>query len=99
MRAPAAAIAVADYVNAVFTVYLILILLNVLLSWVPRMPYRPWLRPILDFITDTTNPYINLFRRFTKPIGLGGVGIDIAPILAIIVLALAQGLVVGAIPE
>jgi YggT family protein len=99
MSIPAASIRVADYVSAVFTVYLILILLNILMSWVPRMPYRPWLRPILDFITETTNPYLNLFRRFTRPLGIGGVGIDIAPILAIIVLAIAQGVIVGALPE
>ena len=68
MTLPLAKLGIADYVNAVFTVYLILLLLNILISWVPRMPYRPWLRPILDFITETTNPYLNLFRRFTKPI-------------------------------
>ncbi len=47
---------VADYVSALFTVYIILILLNVLISYVPRMPYRPWLRSVLDFITDTHQP-------------------------------------------
>ncbi|MFN8217164.1 MAG: YggT family protein [Solirubrobacterales bacterium] len=92
-------ITVADYVSALFTVYLILILLNILMSWVPRMPYRPWLRPILDFITETTNPYINFFRNFTKPFGVGGLGIDIAPMLAIFVLIIAEGILVGAILE
>lgn len=92
-------ISVADFVNALFLVYLVLILLNILMSWIPRMPYRPWLRPILDFITETTNPYINFFRRFTRPVGVGGIGLDIAPMLAIFVLIIAQAIVVRAILE
>ena len=29
---------IAEYVNAVFLVYIILIFIRVLLSWIPRMP-------------------------------------------------------------
>lgn len=89
----------ADYVNALFLVYFVMVLCNVLLSFVPRIPYYPWLRAILDFITESTNPYINIFRRVTKPIGAGGMAFDIAPMLAIFVLLIAQGIVVGAILE
>lgn len=88
---------VADYVNALFLVFIVLIFLNILLSWIPRMPYRTWLRPILDFITETTNPYLNFFRRFTRPVG--PIGIDIAPILAILALFIAQAILVRAILE
>ena len=35
---------VANYVSAVFLVYFILIFIRILLSWIPRMPYYPWLR-------------------------------------------------------
>jgi uncharacterized protein YggT (Ycf19 family) len=90
-------ISFADYVNALFIVYFIMILCNVLLSFVPRIPYNPWLRAVLDLITESTNPYLNLFRRVTKPIGAGGMAFDIAPILAIFALLIAQGIVVGAI--
>jgi uncharacterized protein YggT (Ycf19 family) len=92
-------ISFADYVNALFLVYFVMVLCNVLLSFVPRIPYYPWLRAILDFITESTNPYINIFRRVTKPIGAGGMAFDIAPMLAIFVLIIAQGIVVGAILE
>jgi YggT family protein len=88
---------IADYVGALFIVYTVLVLLNVLISWVPRMPYRPWLRSVLDFITETTNPYINLFRRVLPRFGSGGFAIDLSPMLAIIVLLLAQRIVVGLI--
>jgi YggT family protein len=88
---------VADYVAALFLVYIILILLNILISWVPRMPYNPWLRATLDFITETTNPYLNLFRRVIPPIGGGGFALDLSPMIGIIVLLVVRGVVVALI--
>lgn len=88
---------VADYVGALITVYIILILANILISYVPRMPYRPWLRSVLDFITDSTNPYLNFFRRFVPRIGGSGFALDLSPIVAIIVLAVARALLVSLI--
>ena len=35
---------IADYVDALFLVYLILIFVRILLSWIPRMPYNPVLQ-------------------------------------------------------
>jgi YggT family protein len=88
---------IADYVSALFLVYLVLILIRVLLSWVPRMPYNPYLRAVVGFIEETTNPYLNLFRRVIPPIGGRGLALDLSPILAIIVLVIVQAIVVGAI--
>jgi len=88
---------VADYVSALFYVYIVLILLNILISYVPRMPYRPWLRSVLDFITDTTNPYLNVFRRVLPPIGGGGFAFDLSPMIGIIVLFVVRAIVVGLI--
>ena len=88
---------VADYVGALFIVYIILIFCNILISWVPRMPYNPTLRAVLDFITETTDPYLNLFRRFLPPVGGGGFAIDLAPMLGVIVLFVARAVLVGLI--
>ena len=88
---------VAEYVNAVFLVYIILIFIRVLLSWIPRMPYNRFLSAAVDFVHQVTDPYLNLFRRFLPPLGGGGFAIDISPILGIIVLFVAQALIVGAI--
>jgi YggT family protein len=87
----------ADYVSALFTVYIILILLNVLISYVPRMPYRPWLRSLLDFITDSTNPYLNFWRRFLPRVGGSGFALDLSPIVGLIVLFVLQTVVVSLI--
>lgn len=97
MSLPAAEIGrseIADYVGALFLVYLVLIFIRVLLSWVPRMPYNVYLRAVVGFVEETTNPYLNLFRRFIPP--LGG-RLDISPILAIFVLLIVQGILVSAI--
>ncbi len=88
---------VADYVDALFVVYIVLIFANILISYVPRMPYNPLLRRVLDFITETTNPYLNVFRRFLPPIGGGGFALDLSPIIGIIVLFVAQGILVNLI--
>jgi YggT family protein len=87
----------ADYVSAIFVVYTILILANILISYVPRMPYRPWLRSVLDFVKETTDPYLNFFRRFLRPISAGGIGFDLSPILALVVLFIVESVVVGLI--
>lgn len=88
---------VADYVSALFIVYVILIFARIVISFVPRMPYRPWLRAVLDFITETTDPYLNFFRRFLPPIGGGGFALDLSPMIGLIVLFVAQAVVVGLI--
>lgn len=89
----AASLNVYRFVFALFTVYTILILLNILISFVPRMPYSPWLRAVLDFITETTDPYLNLFRSFIRPIGGGNLAFDPSPIIALIALGIIEGFV------
>jgi YggT family protein len=88
---------VADYVDKLFLVYLILIFIRILLSWIPRMPYNPVLSAVVDFIHQTTDPYLRLFRRIIPPMGGGGFALDLSPIIAIIVLAIVQMIVVGLI--
>jgi uncharacterized protein YggT (Ycf19 family) len=88
---------VANYVSALFLVYFILIFIRILLSWIPRMPYYPWLRATVDFVHQVVDPYLNIFRRVIPPLGGGGFAIDISPILGIIVLIVVQGVVVALI--
>jgi YggT family protein len=88
---------IADYVSALFLVYLILIFVRILLSWIPRMPYNPVLHAVVTFVHDVTDPYLRLFRRILPPLGAGGFGLDLSPIIAIIVLYIVRAIVVGAI--
>ena len=87
---------VADYVAALLFVYTVLIIANVILSWIQQfrpLPYNLALRAVIGFIEETTNPYLNVFRSFIPRIG----PIDISPIVAILVLSIVGGIAVNAI--
>jgi len=88
---------IADYVYALFLVYIILIFIRILLSWIPRIPYNPTLSAVVNFVHEVTDPYLNLFRRILPPVGGGGFALDLSPIIGIIVLFIVRALVVGAI--
>ena len=90
---------VANYVEALFLVYLILIFARILLSWIPRLPYNRYLRTVVEFIHQVTDPYLNLFRRVLPPVGGRGFALDLSPIIAVVVLLIAQTVVVNLIAE
>jgi YggT family protein len=88
---------IANYVSALFTVYIVLIflyiLLNLLFSFGIRLPYARWSDAILSFLRDVCEPYLRLFRRFIPPLGM----FDFSPIIAIFVLYIVRTIVVNAI--
>ncbi len=91
---------IANYVDALFTVFLILIITRIVLSWIQMfrpIPYNMPLRATIGFVEESVDPYLNVFRRLIPPIGGGGMGIDLSPMIGIILLIIVQGLVVGAI--
>ena len=88
---------VASYVDALFLVYIILIFVRILLSWIPRIPYNPTLSAIINFIHEVTDPYLNVFRRILPPVAGGGFALDLSPIIAIFVLLIVRAIVVNAI--
>jgi YggT family protein len=85
---------VANYLNTLLLLYLILIFVRILMSWIPRMPYNRYLAAFLKFVSDVTDPYLNLFRRILPPVRMGGAGLDLSPIVATFVLIIVGGIVV-----
>jgi YggT family protein len=88
---------IADYVQTLVLVYLVLIFIRILISWIPRMPYNRWLDMLLTFIRDVTDPYLNLFRRFIPPVRIGPGALDLSPIVATFVLIIVGGIVANLI--
>ena len=88
---------VADYVETLALVYLVLIFIRILISWIPRMPYNRYLAAVLQFVSDVTDPYLNLFRRFLPPVRMGPGALDLSPIVATIVLILVSSIVASLI--
>jgi YggT family protein len=86
---------VADYLNTLLLVYLVLIFIRILMSWIPRMPYNRYLAAFLKFVSDVTDPYLNIFRRILPPVRMGGAGLDLSPIVATFVLIIVGSIVVG----
>ena len=88
---------IANYVSALFTVYILLIfvyiLVNLLFSFGMKTPYSRLTDAILTFLRDVCEPYLRLFRRFIPQIGM----LDLSPMVAIIVLYFVRTLIVNAI--
>jgi uncharacterized protein YggT (Ycf19 family) len=88
---------IANYVQAVFLVYILLIfvyiLLNMMFSLGLRPPYSRFVDSVMNFLRDVCEPYLRIFRRFIPPIGM----FDLTPMIGIILLLVIETLVVGAI--
>lgn len=65
--------------------YLILLLIRVLLTWIPNIN---WMNQPFAALSQITDPYLNIFRSIIPPIG----GFDLSPILAFLALQLLSSL-------
>ena len=88
---------VADYVSTLILVYVVLIFVRILRSWIPRMPYNRWLNMVLTFVTDVTDPYLNIFRRVIPPVRIGPGALDLSPTVGVILLLIIGPIVAGLI--
>ncbi len=77
---------IVDVVSAAFSVYSLLIIGRILLSWIPHNPHNP----VVRFVYELTDPYLNIFRRVIPPLGM----IDISPIVALLVLHLIRSVII-----
>lgn len=88
---------IANYVTTLTYVYVILIFIRVIMSWLPRMPYNRILDIVLTFVRDVVDPYLNLFRRLLPMARLGPAAIDLSPMIGTFLLILVGQLVANAI--
>jgi YggT family protein len=84
---------VADYVLTLMYVYVVLIFIKILVSWIRNVPYNRFLSAFLQFVDDVTSPYLNLFRRFIPMVRLGPGAIDLSPMVATFVLLIVGQIV------
>jgi YggT family protein len=88
---------IANYVSALFYVYILIIILYILLNWMYalglRTPYSRWFDAVVSFLRDVSEPYLRLFRRFIPTIGM----FDFSPIIAIFVLGILQQVITNLI--
>ena len=88
---------IADFLQALLWVYVICIVgyivMQLVFSLGARVPYSRWSRAIMDFLSDVSEPYLRIFRRLGLQIG----PLDLSPIVAILVLQIVGGLLIGVI--
>ena len=88
---------IADYIIALATVYSLAIIAYILTSLAfalgLRIPYSRWSDAILTFLRDVSEPFLRIFRRVLPSLG----GLDLSPILAILVLQIGARLIASAI--
>ena len=88
---------VADFVDTLVLVYVALIFVQVVVSFVPRIPYNRFLSGFLSFVDDVVNPYLNLFRRLLPMVRIGPGALDLSPMVGMFVLFIVGGIVSSAI--
>ena len=88
---------VADYVITLVYVYVILIFIRIIMSWLPRVPYNRVLDVVLTFVRDVVDPYLNIVRSFVPMARIGPAALDLSPMIGTIVLILVGNVVAGLI--
>jgi YggT family protein len=83
---------VSNFVYVLYLVYLICIIAYIITSWIP-LPYNVTLNRVQRFLYDVVDPYLRLFRRIIPQLSFGGLGLDLSPIVAIIVLTIVYRLI------
>jgi YggT family protein len=88
---------IADFLSALITVYWVIIIAWIVVSFVfalgARVPYSRPVNAVLDFLRDVSEPYLRIFRRLPLRIG----PLDFSPIVALIVLRIVGSIIVGLI--
>ncbi len=69
--------------SSFISIYLVLLLIRVLLTWFPNVN---WYSQPFAGLSQITDPYLNLFRAVLPPMG----GIDFSPMLGFFVLTFIQ---------
>jgi YggT family protein len=88
---------IADYVSTLITVYVVLVFIRILMSYFRSIPYYRALDVFLKFVTEVTDPWLNLFRRFIPPVRIGPAALDLTPMIAVFVLVILGRIVTSLI--
>ena len=84
--------AVARIIDAALTIYMWIIIIRAVLSWVNPDPYNP----IVRLLYRVTEPVMALVRRW---IPVRGMGIDFSPIIILLAIVFLQSFLVKSLME
>jgi len=78
-----------EVIDKLFLVYMIMLFVRILGSWVPDFQGHA----VMRFVAYYTDPYLNIFKRIIPPLGV----FDLSPIVAIIALQVMEGVIMSLI--
>jgi len=84
--------ALAQVLNVVLHIYMWIIIIRALLSWVNPDPYNP----IVQFLYNITEPVLHRVREMLP---MSGMGIDFSPIVVLLVIMFLQAFLVQSIGD
>ena len=74
--------------------YVLLLVLRVVLSWFPVAPNGA-LETVAGFLYMLTDPMLGPLRRLLPPVRMGGMALDLSPIVAFFGLSVLRGVLCG----
>ena len=74
-------------ISGLLQLYLFVIFVRVILSWFPISPESP-MAAVYRFVYAVTEPVLGPIRRMMPGIGIGGMGLDLSPIIVLLGLQL-----------
>ena len=72
--------------------YLIVMFARIILSWFPIEP-GSGLASVYGFLYAITEPVLGPIRRVIPPMGMGGMGLDLSPLIVILGISLLRGVI------
>ncbi|MEM7827964.1 MAG: YggT family protein [Candidatus Aenigmatarchaeota archaeon] len=82
--------AIAEVLDIIFNIYMFMIIIRALISWVNPDPFNP----IVRFLHQVTEPVLSPLRRI---IPTYRIGIDVSPLIAILLIIFIKTFIVGSI--
>lgn len=77
------------YVCLLLTIYWVILLVRILLSWFP-LPSSGPVRTVFEIVYNLTEPVLRPLRGLLPPLRLGAVGLDLSPIIVFVVIQVLQ---------
>lgn len=87
-----------DIVCRLFALAFVVIIVWIILSYVVSFGRLPWghpVRKVYDALARAIDPLLRPIRRLLPPLRLGGMALDLSPIILILGLSIAQGVICG----
>lgn len=73
-------------VCAILNLYVAAIFARIILSWFPLAPGSA-MASVFSFLYTITEPVLGPVRRLLPPVGMGGMGLDLSPILVFVAIS------------